>query len=168
MDIILTLLTVWIIRFVFVKEGTNVVVTRFGKYVKTLTPGMQSFFSLWGLFGTIHSFKITDPVSQKIITSTEIDMRETVYDYPKERVISKDNVQFEAEAFGYRTVAEVLSEHPDITYYLKLHAGNTISKNLGNGQATKIFLPNSSDQLINAFSAISEAVNWKTEHEGKE
>jgi len=168
MEIFLTLLTAWIIRFVFLKEGTNVVVTRFSKYVKILSPGMQLFFPLWKLFDTIHSFKVTDPISRKVVTSTETDMYETVYDYPKERVISKDNVQFESEAFGYRTVAEVLSGHSDTAYYLKLHAGNTISKNSGSGQATKIFLPDSSNQLINAFSAISEAVNRKTEHEGKE
>ena len=319
MDIILSLLTLWIVRFVFVKEGTNVVVTRFGKYVKTLTPGMQHFLSLWGLMGVIHSFKITDPATQSIVYATEIDMRETVYDYPKERVISKDNVQFEvnaviyfkvidpykalfkvtdytsslrrlvqsilraeignhnleetysnralisesltreadkatddwgikvirleikefelgnfaeqllrqkqqdiekrqqilhaeglreakikeaegqreyeikvaegkkfaamseaealtvkaqaeadakkmqfdAEAYGYQIIAQVIKEHPDITYYLKLHAGNTISKNLSEGNATKIFLPNSSEQLINIFSAISEVFNSK-------
>ncbi len=57
MDIILSLLTLWIVRFVFVKEGTNVVVTKFGKYVKTLTLGMQSFFSLWGLMlDFVHRF----------------------------------------------------------------------------------------------------------------
>ncbi|VFQ44780.1 SPFH domain-containing protein [Desulfoluna butyratoxydans] len=317
MDKILSLLTLWIVRFVFVKEGTNVVITRFGKYVKTLTPGMQSFVSLWGLLGNVYTFKITDPMTSNVISTNEVDIKEIVYDYPKERVISKDNVQFEvnaiiyfnvfdpykalfkvtdytsslrklvqsilraeignhvleetysnralisesltqeadkatdewgirvvrleikefelgafaeqllhqkqqdiekrqqilhaeglreakikeaegqreyeitiadgkkvaaaaeaeaiiikakadadakkmefdAESYGYEVIAKVIQAHPDIAYYLKLHAGNTISKNLSEGKATKIFLPNSSEHLINSFSSISEALD---------
>ena len=35
-------------------------VTRFGKYMRTIEPGLLYFISLWGLLGTIHHFRITD------------------------------------------------------------------------------------------------------------
>ncbi len=87
MDIILTALTLGLIRFIFVQEGTNQVVTRFGKYLKTLEPGLQFFFAGGGLLGNIYRFKITDPVSGVVTSTAAIDMKEIVYDYPKERVI---------------------------------------------------------------------------------
>jgi|GEM_PF-3599362 len=316
MDTVLTLLTLGIIRFVFVKEGTTQVVTRFGKYMHTLTPGLKAFLSLWGLMGSIYRFRITDPQTSAVVTTSEVDMKEIVYDYPKERVISGDNVQFEvnaviyfrvfdpykalfkvtdytsslrklvqsilraeigkhnleetysnrtmisealtreadkatdewgirvirleikefelgafaeqllrqkqqdiekrqqilhaeglreakireaqgqkeyevlvaegkklaalaeaeaikikaeaeaeakkvqyqAEAFGYKIIADILSENPRIAYYLRLHTADRISRNLSDGQSTKLFLPNTIDQLIGAFSVLSDAV----------
>ncbi len=316
MDALLTILTLGIIRFVFVKEGTNQVVTRFGKYIKTLKPGLQAFFSFWGFSGAIYRFKVTDPMTESLTSTSELDMKEIVYDYPKERVISKDNVQFEvnaviyfrvidpynalfkvtnyteslrklvqsilraeignhdleetysnrtmisealtqeadkatdewgirvirleikefelgnfaeqllrqkqqdiekrqqilqaeglreakikeaeglreyeiqlaegrklaataeaetikvkanaeaeaqkmrfqAEAYGYKVVADVLKENPDLAYYLKLHTADVISKHLSNGQATKLFLPNAVDQLVGAFTVVSESL----------
>ncbi|MCH8961886.1 MAG: hypothetical protein IH820_11340, partial [Bacteroidetes bacterium] len=300
--------------FVFVKEGTNQIVTRFGKYVKTLEPGLQFFPAAWGLLGSIYRFKITDPVTGVVTSTAAIDMKEIVYDYPTERVISKDNVQFEvnaviyfrvsdpykalfkvtdytgsmktlvqsilrseigkhdlediysnrtmvsqnltreadqatddwgikvirleikefelgdfaedllrqkkqdierrqqiiqaegvrdatvteaeglkqaailkaegeklaaqalaeaikitaeaeaeamkmkyeAEAHGYQVIAATLEQHPGITYYLKLHTADRISKNLSEGQSTKLFLPNGIDQLVSVFSVLSD------------
>jgi regulator of protease activity HflC (stomatin/prohibitin superfamily) len=326
MDKILSMFTLWIVRFVFVKEGTNIVVIRFGKYLKTLNPGIQSFVSLWGLLGTIHKFKVTEPSTSKVVSISEVDMKEIVYDYPKERVISKDNVQFEvnaiiyfnvfdpykalfkvtdytgslrklvqsilraeigkhdleetysnrahisgeltkeadkatddwgirvvrleikefelgefaeqllrqkkqdiekrqqilqaeglreakiregegereyviqiaegkkiaavseaeamsikakaeaearkmqfdAESYGYGIISNVLKSNPNIEYYLKLHTADLISKNLSEGKATKLFLPNSADQLVSAFSVISETItNTKTINKNK-
>ena len=56
MILLLNILTLGIIRFVLIQEGTAKLVTRFGKYVKTLYPGMRSYFSLWGLSGKIYGF----------------------------------------------------------------------------------------------------------------
>lgn len=98
---LLTLLTLGIVRFTYVNEGTNQIVTRFGKYSKTLGPGMAYFFSLWGLVGSVYKFHITDPKTGGVTSTCEIDVKEIVYDYPKERVISKDNVQFDVNAVIY-------------------------------------------------------------------
>ncbi|MCI0530155.1 MAG: paraslipin [Nitrospira sp.] len=321
MDKFLTLLTLGIIRFIFVKEGTHQVITRFGRYAKTLTPGLRAFLSLWSMLGNVYRFKVTDPQTSNVVTTSEVDIKEIVYDYPKERVISGDNVQFEvnaviyfrvfdpykalfkvtdytgslrklvqsilraeigkhnleetysnrtmisealtreadkatdewgirvirleikefelgdfaeqllkqkqqdiekrqqilhaeglreakireaqgqreyeiqvaegkklaalaeaeavkikaaaeaeakkmqyeAEAYGYKTIADVLNANPQITYYLKLHAADIISKNLSNGQSTKLFLPNTIDQLVGAFSVLSDAVSTTKE-----
>lgn len=106
MDTLLTLLTLGVIRFVFVREGTNRIVVRFGRYRRTLTPGLQMFASLWGLLGVLHRFKITDVDTGAKTVTTEVDVREEVYDYPRERVISRDNVQFEVNAVIYFRVAD--------------------------------------------------------------
>ncbi len=305
MDIVLTILTLGIVRFVFVKEGTNQVITRYGKYSKTLSPGLQMFLSFWGFLGSIHPFHMTDPQTSQRTITTEIDMKEIVYDYPRERVISADNVQFEvnaviyfrvfdpykalfkvndytgslrtlvqsilraeigkhdleetysnrteisrsltleadqatddwgirvirleikefelgdfaeqllrqkqqdiekrqqvlqaegtrdarvriaegeklaaqadaeatvirakaeadaltmrykADALGYQAIAEILRTNPEVLHYLKYHAADVVSRNLGQGQATKIFLPNSIDQLLSAFTVISDSI----------
>ncbi len=263
-----------------------------------------------GFWGTVHRFRITDPTTGTVRTTSEIDMKEIVFDYPKERVISKDNVQFEvnaiiyfrvvdpykalfkvtdypsalrnlvqsilraemgkhdleetysnrtmisdaltveadkatdpwgikvirleikefelgdfaeqllrqkqqdiekrqqilhaeglreakikeaeglreyeiqvaeghrraaeaeaeaiktkaaataeakkmqylADAEGYQAIAKVLEENPQLPYYLRLHTADVVSKNLGEGQATKLFLPNSMDHLIGALT----------------
>jgi regulator of protease activity HflC (stomatin/prohibitin superfamily) len=298
MDLILTILTLGIVRFVFVNEGTNQVVTRFGKYRNTLGPGLQMFWSAWGLLGMIHKFRITDPDTGKLIYNTALDIREVGQDYAKEKVLSADNVQFEvdavvffqvidaykalfkvanytealrklvqsilraeigehdleqtysnrtaisedltaeadkatkawgirvirieiksfelgefadqllrqkqqdiekrqqilqaeglreakikeaqgdseatrmradanalakrlyfqAEAYGYDLVADVLLRKPGILEYLKYHTAESITANLANGQATKLFLPNSMAQLLAAFTTLSATV----------
>ncbi|MFW5981185.1 MAG: SPFH domain-containing protein [bacterium] len=100
-DNILTWLTLGIFRFVYVKEGTNVIVTRFGKYVKTLKPGLSSFLFLMGLFGQVHYFYVTDPVTLEIKKTYEVDVKEVVFDFPSEKVISKDNVEFKVDAIVF-------------------------------------------------------------------
>ena len=96
MDKFLTLLTLGIVRFVYVNEGTNQVVVRFGKFVRVLPPGLQAFLSLWGFWGTIFKFTITDleDENQSVIHTKEVNTKEVVYGPPKESVISSDNVQF--------------------------------------------------------------------------
>lgn len=54
-------LTLGIFRFTYVDEGTAKVVTRFGRYRKTLRPGLRGYLSAWGTFGRIHGFTVTDP-----------------------------------------------------------------------------------------------------------
>ncbi len=314
MHSLLTLLTAGLFRFVIVREGTNQVVVRLGRYLRTLPPGFHCFLSLWGLAGDIYRFRMTDPMSDRVINTSEVDMREIVYDYPKEKVISADNVQFEvnaviyfrvfdpykalfkvsdftgslrklvqsilraeigkhnleetysnrtmisqsltkeadqatdnwgirvirleikefelgefaeqllkqkqqdiekrqqilhaeglreakikeaqgqreydiqiaegkkqaalaeadatkiraqaeaealkmrfdAESYGYKVVADVVRENPEIQFYLRLHTADTVSRNLSEGAATKFFLPNNVDQMVNAFTVAKE------------
>lgn len=135
MDKILSMLTLWIVQFVFVDEGTNVIITRFGKYNKTLSPGLRSFVSLWGLLGVVHSFKVTDPSSDRIVKTKVIDMKEIVFDYPKERVISKDNVQFEVNAVIYFNVFDpykALFKVTDYTSSLRKLVQSILRAEIGN------------------------------------
>lgn len=118
-DIILTWLTLGIFRFVYVKEGTNVIITRFGKYVKTLNPGLNFFLSLFGLFGQIHYFYVTDPNTMDVKYTHEVDIKEVVFDFPKEKVISKDNVQFKVDAIVFFRVVDPKKAVFNVNDYVK-------------------------------------------------
>ncbi|MBF0290265.1 MAG: SPFH/Band 7/PHB domain protein [SAR324 cluster bacterium] len=319
MDKFLTLLTLGIYQFIFVEQGTNVILMRFGKYRKSIEPGLHGFFYLWGIAGYIGRFEITE--DKKKVTKKEMDMREQVCDYKKETVISSDNVSyrvdavvyyqiidpgkaifsisdypvaleklvqsllraglgkyhleeaytnrsqlseslteeadratddwgmkvirleikefefgdfaedllkqkkqeiekrqqiilaegereaqikeaegkkqyeillaegkkiaayeeaeaikikaeaeaeaqkkmFDAERYGYEIIAEVLKSNPEVQYYLKLHNAGVVTKNLSEGQATKLFLPNQIDQLVGSFSVLSDVIKGSQE-----
>jgi regulator of protease activity HflC (stomatin/prohibitin superfamily) len=102
----LTRLSLGIFQFVTVDEGTRKIVTRFGRYGKTLRPGLRCYLSAWGVLGKIHSFTITDPYTLKKVTTDVLDYKEIVFDYPEEKVISKDNVQFEIDAILYFQIVD--------------------------------------------------------------
>lgn len=118
-DRILTWLTLGIFRFIFVKEGSNVVVTRFGKYIKTLKPGLNYFFSLLGLFGQIHYFYVTDPNTLDVKYTNEVDVKEVVFDFPSEKVISKDNVEFKVDAIVFFKVVDARKAIFNVNDYVK-------------------------------------------------
>ncbi|MFP4016186.1 MAG: SPFH domain-containing protein [Halanaerobiales bacterium] len=119
MDRILTWLTLGLFRFVFVEEGSNVLVTRFGKYVKTLKPGLRSFFSAMGLFGQIHYFYVTDPNTLNIKKTHKVDIKEVVFDFPREKVISKDNVEFKVDAIVFFKVVKPWKAIFNVNDYVK-------------------------------------------------
>lgn len=102
----LSLLTLGLFRFVMVSEGTCQVVTRFGRYVKSLRPGLRGYFSAWGICGSIYHFTMTDPYTLKPKSGFELDTKEIVFDYPEEKVISKDNVQFQIDAIVYFKIVD--------------------------------------------------------------
>lgn len=118
-DRILTWLTLGLFRFVFVHEGSNVLITRFGKYVKTLKPGLNYFFSLMGLFGQVHYFYVTDPVTLEIKRTHEVDIKEVVFDFPHEKVISRDNVEFKVDAIVFFRVMEPRKAVFNVNDYVK-------------------------------------------------
>ncbi len=98
--------TLGIFRFVPVDEGTCKVVTRFGRFHKSLRPGLRAYLSAWGLLGRIHTFTVTDPATLQPVQTSVLDMKEIVFDYPEEKAISKDNVQFEVDAIVYFKVVD--------------------------------------------------------------
>ncbi|MGE5550495.1 MAG: SPFH domain-containing protein [Bacteroidota bacterium] len=95
-----------LLRFEMVDEGTCKVVTRFGRFRKALKPGLRCYLSGWGLLGRIHVFTVTDPDSLETVRTSVLDTKEVVFDYPKEKVISRDNVQFEVDAIVYFRVTD--------------------------------------------------------------
>ena len=114
MDLVTIIILVLIATFVvvFVKEGLKIVqqseimvIERLGKYNRTLNAGINIIIPLvdrpreimWryleeGLNGANYIRKTS---------ITKIDLRETVYDFPKQNVITKDNVVTEINAILY-------------------------------------------------------------------
>ena len=65
--------------------------------------------------------------------------------------------RFDAEVYGYEKIAEVLKNNPNILKeYLQLFNAERISKNLGQGKATTVFLPSDMQLMIKSFDIMSD------------
>jgi len=91
--------------FKIVKHAETMVVERLGKYHKTLESGINIIWPVFDNPRPIHwRFKKTDLSGKSIIVqkvSKTIDLREQVYDFPRQNVITKDNVTIEIDALIY-------------------------------------------------------------------
>lgn len=118
MSIFLILLLVVVIVFaikgvIIVQQAEVVIVERLGKYAKTLESGLNFIVPIieaprgvaWkithkGLDGGSYSY---------IKEKTKIDLRESVYDFPRQTVITKDNVSISINALLYFQIVDAKS-----------------------------------------------------------
>ena len=91
--------------FKIVQQSEVMIIERFGKYNKTLTSGINI---IWPIVdkprGIMWRFMFEGMNNKKIVRFTEksrIDLRETVYDFAKQNVITKDNVNVQINALLY-------------------------------------------------------------------
>lgn len=108
--IILTALAVFVVifawmGFMIVQQSETMVIERLGRYHRTLSSGINI---LWPLFDKPRQIEWryvrTDSDGHTIIrkeTVRRIDLRETVYDFPRQNVITRDNVVTEINALLY-------------------------------------------------------------------
>jgi len=108
--IILGLIALFIIIWVFagfkiVQQSETMVIERLGKYSRTLTSGINIILPVIDRPREIMwRYVKEDFDGRKIVrgqTMTRIDLRETVYDFPRQNVITKDNVVTEINALLY-------------------------------------------------------------------
>lgn len=127
MDILLILVIVLAIAYIkfgviIVKQMEEVIIERLGKYHKTLTPGLNFIIPFidapcgieWkerqkGLDGQVYTYN-------KILKS--INKRETVYDFPRQNVITKDNVTISINALLYFQIVDAKSAVYEISNLL--------------------------------------------------
>ncbi len=99
--------------FIIVQQAEAVVVERLGKFERELSPGLNFIFPIleaprriaWkvstkGINGETYSF---------IREKTKIDLREAVYDFPRQNVITKDNVTISINALLYFQIVNAKS-----------------------------------------------------------
>ncbi len=90
---------------IIVQQQEAVIVQRFGQYYKTLTPGLHwivPFIESPRPMLKIDKQKTMDGRTYSILNySPRIDLRETVYDFPRQNVITKDNVTISINALLY-------------------------------------------------------------------
>lgn len=104
--VLLTLLAVifiYIIRgFKIVSQSEVIIVERLGKYQRTLNAGIHIILPI------IERAKATSTrmTNGMIRMRSQIDMREQVYDFDKQNVITKDNVMTEINALLYFQVVD--------------------------------------------------------------
>lgn len=102
---------------VIVKQAQVVIIERFGKYLQILTPGINWIIPIMDKphlmewrenrdymdgSGRVRSVPITE-------MRDVIDMRETVYDLPRQSVITKDNVGIEINALLYFQITDPIN-----------------------------------------------------------
>ena len=93
-----------------VKQAEVVIIERFGKYSRTLAPGLNIIIPF---VDTPHVSRWTYVQQSEagryyryVQSFTRIDLRESVYDFPKQNVITKDNVNIEINALLYYQIMD--------------------------------------------------------------
>jgi len=91
--------------FRIVQQSEVVIIERLGKYSRTLTSGINI---IWPIIDKPRDitwrYVVESTNGQKQIRfkqKSKIDLRETVYDFPKQNVITKDNVNIQINALLY-------------------------------------------------------------------
>jgi regulator of protease activity HflC (stomatin/prohibitin superfamily) len=115
MLIILVLVAIFVIvlaarGFTIVQQAEAVVIERLGKYHRTLHSGMNV---IWPIFDKAREiewrFVIERPKIGTVVEKRRvrrIDLRETVYDFPRQNVITRDNVVTEINALLYFQIVD--------------------------------------------------------------
>jgi len=112
---ILGLIAVFVVLFVLlgvriIQQAETMVIERLGKYHKTLTGGINIILPIFDKAREIDwKYVKTDLEGKSIIIRQRIgriDLRETVYDFPRQNVITKDNVVIEINAILYFQITD--------------------------------------------------------------
>lgn len=111
------LFLVLLVVVVFVFKGVRIIqqaevmiIERFGRYHATLESGINIIIPIIDQPRAIDwRYAKTDPTGRIVYITTQtikIDLRETVYDFPKQNVITKDNVNIEINALVYFQITD--------------------------------------------------------------
>ena len=93
-----------------VQQSQTVIVERLGKYYRTLSSGVNIIIPFIDRPRSMRwRYTIPGPNGQTLVRFTDItsiDLRETVYDFPRQSVITKDNVVTEINAILYFQIVD--------------------------------------------------------------
>ena len=101
--VLIALVVIYILRGIkIVSQSETMIVERLGKYNRTLNAGINIILPI------IEKAKDTIARRQdgRLIATSRIDMREQVYDFDKQSVITKDNVMTEINALLYFQIVD--------------------------------------------------------------
>ncbi len=109
--VIIVLLTLLFQSLILVPQAERVIIERLGKFNQILHPGLHFIipfverkrYNLWTFLYFSQSKKY-ETVSRYFY---RIDVRESVYEFPKQNVITKDNVMMEINALLYYQIIDV-------------------------------------------------------------
>jgi regulator of protease activity HflC (stomatin/prohibitin superfamily) len=111
LGVVLFFLCIFLLRSIYlVRQAEAIVIERLGKYDRTLLPGIHFVVPFIETpRGVVWSFvEQTDGKRYYRFTRYlgRIDLREAVYDFPKQNVITKDNVTMEINALLYYQITD--------------------------------------------------------------
>ena len=104
--ILILAVIVYVVKgLIIVQQAESVIVERLGKFERELSPGLNFIFPIWESPRRI-AWKVTTrgPNGESysyIKEKLKIDLREAVYDFPRQNVITKDNVTISINALLY-------------------------------------------------------------------
>lgn len=95
---------------IVVRQAQVVIVERLGRYIKTLDSGIHIIIPIFDKTRPIHwrynKIDFRGNVMQVQKVEDRIDMRETVYDFPRQNVITSDNVSININAMLYFQITD--------------------------------------------------------------
>ena len=86
---------------VIIPQSETKIIERLGRYYATLRPGINIIIPFID-----RAKEIVAMHNGRYVYSSSIDLREQVYDFPKQNVITKDNVQTEINALLYFQIVD--------------------------------------------------------------
>ena len=119
-SILLVLVILYIIKgVIIVQQMEEVIIERLGSYQKTLKPGLNFIIpnidTPRGINWKISQKGIDGQTYSYTKVMNKIDKRETVYDFPRQNVITKDNVTISINALLYFQIVDSKSAVYEIT-----------------------------------------------------
>ena len=115
MDLILVILALFVIFFIsqgirVIKQAETMLIERLGKYHRTLNSGINIIIPIFDQPRKMEQRFVIQSLDGRTITrsrtDTRIDLRETVYDFPRQNVITRDNVLTEINALIYFQIVD--------------------------------------------------------------
>ena len=113
--IIVIIATLFVIVFVgtgikVIQQAQTMIVERLGKYDRTLESGISIVIPIFDKTRDIYwRYRQTDVSGASVVIQKlagRIDLREQVYDFPRQNVITKDNVTIEIDAMLYFQITD--------------------------------------------------------------
>ena len=112
--ILILAVIVYVVKgLIIVQQAESVIVERLGKFERELSPGLNFIFPIWESPRRI-AWKVTTRGANGesysyIKEKLKIDLREAVYDFPRQNVITKDNVTISINALLYFQIVNAKS-----------------------------------------------------------
>ena len=108
--LVMLLITFTIKGVVIVNQAEAMVIERLGKFNRVLEPGINIIWPLVERAQRIHWEFVTEDAEGKRVTRRKtierIDLREAVYDFPSQNVITEDNVAIRIDAMLYFQITD--------------------------------------------------------------
>ena len=115
MLIVILVATLFVIIFVawgfrIIQQAETMIIERLGKYNRTLESGINIIIPIFDKPRSIYwRYRVTDVSGADVVTqrmTKRIDLREQVFDFPRQNVITKDNVTIEIDAMLYFQITD--------------------------------------------------------------
>jgi regulator of protease activity HflC (stomatin/prohibitin superfamily) len=111
LSVLVALAVIYVLKGVFiVKQAEVVIIEKFGKFEKVLQSGLNFIFPIFetprGMTWRVTQ-KMSDGSTYSYVKENfRIDLREAVYDFPRQNVITRDNVSISINALVYFQIIE--------------------------------------------------------------